>query len=49
VDAMRALAGKAGATTVEAISGLETRGPRPFFRAVGMRESGTRFEMDPKK
>jgi len=46
VDAMRALAGKAGATTVEAISGLEIRGPRPFFRAVRMRESGARFEFD---
>ena len=44
VEAMRTLAAKVGATTVEAISGVEIRGPRPFFRAVGMRENGVRFE-----
>jgi len=35
VDAMRALAVRAGATDVEAISGVEIRGPRASVRAVG--------------
>jgi N-acetylglutamate synthase-like GNAT family acetyltransferase len=47
VNEMRALAAKAGATTVEAISGLKIKGPRPFLRAVETRESGARFEGRP--